>query len=356
MHSIGEFARLSGLSVSALRFYDRSAVLAPARVDPVTGYRWYTREQVWPARLVAGLRRVGMPLAEITAVLDHRYDPPAARRLLDAHLHRLEAGLTDARRELSRVCDLLEPPPATTTRLALRPLDLAAALDAVRFAVGTDPDLPMLGVVLFDVEPDGVRLVATDRHRMAFGRARGQVTGPPARIPVPVAAVDALRVLLTTGTAENTVEVEVGGGALTARLTGGEVRAEALAYDFPDYHRLLRRTVDDRPVRRVPVDGSALAVALRAAPTVTREHAGVTHRVTVLGLDDRAGVRPLGVDELTVSGVDLRVGVNGGYLLDALDAADSPRLVLELDGPIGPLAVRRVEDPDVFSILMPIRL
>ena len=47
-------------------------MLVPALVDPVTGYRWYTDDQVAPARLVAGLRRVGMPLAEIGAALRHR--------------------------------------------------------------------------------------------------------------------------------------------------------------------------------------------------------------------------------------------------------------------------------------------
>ena len=53
--SIGEVARASGLSVSALRFYDREGVLLPARVDPGTGYRWYSADQIESARLIAGL-------------------------------------------------------------------------------------------------------------------------------------------------------------------------------------------------------------------------------------------------------------------------------------------------------------
>ncbi|MEV1147256.1 MerR family transcriptional regulator, partial [Micromonospora sp. NPDC049799] len=69
MRSIGELARASGLTVSALRFYDSAGVLVPALVDPVTGYRWYTDDQVRPARLVAGLRRVGMPVAGIAAAV-----------------------------------------------------------------------------------------------------------------------------------------------------------------------------------------------------------------------------------------------------------------------------------------------
>ena len=38
---IGEMARASGLTVSALRFYDGAGVLVPAAVDPATGYRTY---------------------------------------------------------------------------------------------------------------------------------------------------------------------------------------------------------------------------------------------------------------------------------------------------------------------------
>src|SRR4051812_27516525 len=65
MRSIGEMARDSGLSVSALRFYDGAGVLAPAWVDPESGYRWYGPEQLEESQLLARLRRAGMPLADI---------------------------------------------------------------------------------------------------------------------------------------------------------------------------------------------------------------------------------------------------------------------------------------------------
>ena len=67
--TIGEFARLSRLSAKALRRYDELGLLRPALVDPVNGYRYYDRAQVEPARLVAWLRRIGMPLARISEVV-----------------------------------------------------------------------------------------------------------------------------------------------------------------------------------------------------------------------------------------------------------------------------------------------
>jgi DNA-binding transcriptional MerR regulator len=68
--SIGEFARLSRLSPKALRLYDDLGLLPPARVDPDSGYRWYETGQLERARLVASLRQIGLPLAQIKGIVD----------------------------------------------------------------------------------------------------------------------------------------------------------------------------------------------------------------------------------------------------------------------------------------------
>ena len=68
--SIGEFARLSRLSPKALRLYDRAGLLEPVRLDAGTGSRYYRREQLERAHLVASLRQVGIPLSEIRSALD----------------------------------------------------------------------------------------------------------------------------------------------------------------------------------------------------------------------------------------------------------------------------------------------
>ncbi len=231
LRSIGELARASGLTVSALRFYDRSGVLPPARVDPVTGYRWYTEEQVAPARLVAGLRRVGMPLTGIAEALRHRHRPAEVHRLLDAHLRRLEDGLADARRELSRIRSLIDPEETTvTTRLVLSRTDLAAAVDAVRFAVGADPELPVLSGVLLEVAPDGVHLFATDRFRLAVARVGATVDGPPVSALLPVAAVDELRAMLSLPGPDGSMSGSMSGldGSL-AGLDGSDVAEVVVA-------------------------------------------------------------------------------------------------------------------------------
>src|SRR6478609_2630216 len=107
--TIGEVARRSGLTASALRFYDREGVLVPADVDPVTGYRRYAVAQVRAARLLASLRRVGMPLAEVALVLDEDAlgASGAAADVVTAHEQRLVDGLADARRGIVQTLALL---------------------------------------------------------------------------------------------------------------------------------------------------------------------------------------------------------------------------------------------------------
>ena len=66
--TIGAFAERTRLSPKALRLYDRLGLLPPARTDPVSGYRFYSEDQVDGARLVALLRRLGMPLPVIADI------------------------------------------------------------------------------------------------------------------------------------------------------------------------------------------------------------------------------------------------------------------------------------------------
>ncbi|MFD4024737.1 MerR family transcriptional regulator [Streptomyces sp. NPDC058576] len=96
--TIGEFARLSRLSAKALRRYDELGLLPPALVDPVNGYRYYDPAQVEGARLVAWLRRIGMPLSRIGRVV--ALDAGAAAVEIRAYWARVEAE-TAARRDLA---------------------------------------------------------------------------------------------------------------------------------------------------------------------------------------------------------------------------------------------------------------
>jgi PPM family protein phosphatase len=96
--TIGAFARVAGLSAKALRLYDELGLLRPAAVDGESGYRFYDPNQVERARLIAWLRRLGMPLARIRQVCD--LDPETAAAQVAAYWAQVVAD-TAARGQLA---------------------------------------------------------------------------------------------------------------------------------------------------------------------------------------------------------------------------------------------------------------
>jgi DNA-binding transcriptional MerR regulator len=111
--AIGDFARATHLSIKTLRHYHRVGLLAPAAVDPITGYRRYTTDQIPTAQVIRRFRGLDMPLEEIHAVLVAP-DPRTRNDLLAAHLSRLEASLARTQQAVASLRDLLAHPAPTT--------------------------------------------------------------------------------------------------------------------------------------------------------------------------------------------------------------------------------------------------
>jgi DNA-binding transcriptional MerR regulator len=134
--TIGEFARLSRLSPKALRIYDDSGLLAPARVDPASGYRWYVAEQLDQARLVASLRQIGVPLAQIKVILPLAPEPAAERVARYWAATEAEHG---ARRELAgRLVDRLTGKKSDMSEVEVRDLPERSLLRLIRHAHADD--------------------------------------------------------------------------------------------------------------------------------------------------------------------------------------------------------------------------
>jgi len=129
---IGDFSRMTHLSVKALRFYHDQGLLEPARIDPSSGYRFYDPGQVPVAQVIRRFRDLDMPLDQVRAVLQAS-DVETRTKEIIAHLSSMETKLAELQMSVSSLRALLEGP-ATRAEVEFRSIPATRAL-AVRGTV-----------------------------------------------------------------------------------------------------------------------------------------------------------------------------------------------------------------------------
>jgi DNA-binding transcriptional MerR regulator len=130
--TIGDFSRATFLSVKTLRHYHRVGILEPSVVDPVSGYRRYTSDQIPTAQVIRRFRDLDMPLADIASVL-RAPNQTTRSQLISAHLTRLEQSLADTQSAVVSLRALLEhpSPPVSIEHRRIPATPAAAITDSV---------------------------------------------------------------------------------------------------------------------------------------------------------------------------------------------------------------------------------
>lgn len=103
MFKIGDFSRLSLVSVKALRYYDELGLLKPARVDEFTGYRYYSASQLTRLNRILALKDLGLSLEQIALLLDQEPTPDQIRGMLRLKQVELRQQLTEGQARLARI-------------------------------------------------------------------------------------------------------------------------------------------------------------------------------------------------------------------------------------------------------------
>lgn len=134
--SIGEFARRSRLSAKALRLYDELGLLPPARVDENSGYRFYESGQLGKARMIAALRQLQVPLAQIKAILP--LEPVQAAERVREVWAATEAGHTARRALAAHLVDELSGRGSVVYEVGTREMPDRSLLCVKRNVVGVD--------------------------------------------------------------------------------------------------------------------------------------------------------------------------------------------------------------------------
>jgi DNA-binding transcriptional MerR regulator len=132
---IGDFSRMTFLSVKALRYYHDVGLLTPVGIDEQTGYRSYELSQVATAQVIRRFRDLGMPVERIKEILSAS-DIANRNSLIAAHLMQMESGLERTKGIVASLRALLEGSPVTTAieHRDVPPLQVAAITGTLEVA------------------------------------------------------------------------------------------------------------------------------------------------------------------------------------------------------------------------------
>lgn len=103
MLKISDFAEIAQISTSALRYYDETGIFKPAHVDPITGYRFYTADQLVHLNRILALKDLGLDLAQIVELLQEELSPEAFQGMLRLRQAQLRQSIQSAEEQLARI-------------------------------------------------------------------------------------------------------------------------------------------------------------------------------------------------------------------------------------------------------------
>ena len=136
MLRIGDFAKLSQVSVKALRFYDQIGLLKPTFVDRATGYRYYAPDLLLRLNRLLAFKEMGLRLADILQLLETDLSDQQVRALLQRRRAELSRRIALEQVQLAQVDAWLQQLPAPANalephiRLKQMPAQLVASVRA----------------------------------------------------------------------------------------------------------------------------------------------------------------------------------------------------------------------------------
>jgi DNA polymerase-3 subunit beta len=240
----------------------------------------------------------------------------------------------------------------------IRSGDLQKLISHTAFAVSTEESRPILNGVLWELKPDGMRMVATNGHRLAKMELTINSPGAPtADMIVPPKALDQIRRLFPE---DEELEIARGDNHLGFRSPFTAVYTRLIEGPYPNYDQVIPRDNN----RIAIADRSALTSALRRMSVIASDQ---THRIR---LSFNAGMLKFSVqtpdlgeatDELAVrySGDPFDIGFNANYLLEILRyiPTDDVKLTFKAPERAATLEPDGWNDPAQFlCLVMPLRL
>ena len=159
MFTIGDFARHGRVSVRMLRHYDATGLLRPARVDPASGYRFYTASQLARLNLIVALKDLGFTLEQVGAMVEEKVSVEELHGMLRLRRAQLQSQIAaDSARLVQvearlRIIEMEGAMPAQDVQVKKIPAVRVAELNAVAASLEPDSITPVIRPLYAELGP-----------------------------------------------------------------------------------------------------------------------------------------------------------------------------------------------------------
>jgi DNA polymerase III subunit beta len=230
------------------------------------------------------------------------------------------------------------------------------------FAVSTDETRYVLNGVLFQVDGEKLKMVATDGHRLSFIQKKIEnKSNNQCNVIIPTKALNELSKIITEmakGKEEDgVVEIASTENQIKFITEGVEIVSRLIEGQFPNYEQVIPKESD----KKIEASTANLAAATRRVSILTSEKSNSIHYqakdsklIITAKTPDMGEAR----EEMDVNykGEEILIAYNAKYMLDVLKNVGTDTIGLELTQPLSPGVIRPKGDPDYLCVIMPMRV
>jgi DNA polymerase-3 subunit beta len=232
---------------------------------------------------------------------------------------------------------------------------LKDALRLVQFAMAVQDIRYYLNGVLFSVDKDILRVVATDGHRLSY--ASQQLDGDHGQVEAILPRKTVLELIKLLGDSDDPVSLAIGSNQARFSFSSIEIVSKIVEGKFPDYAKVIPTTHKNR----VTLDRAQLAQSLNRAAILSNEKIrGVRLVFTkdALSIICTNNEQEEAEEGLAVEydGDPLDIGFNISYLLDVLNHVDSPSVSMTMGDSNSSALIQMPGREDFKYVVMPMRI
>ena len=235
--------------------------------------------------------------------------------------------------------------------------ELNQAITRTVFAASQNPAKPVLSGVLFDVEKDIVKLVATDSYRLAEQKIQLKERAEfSIQSIVPARTTQELGKVLSKETCD--VEIEFSTSQILFKIKDTELTSRLIEGKFPVYEKIFPKTNKTK----IDVEINDLMQTVKRVSLFAREN---NNNIKLTATND--GKLMVSTDEtkvgeekaeinIEINGENNKIALNSQYLADALSCLNSDKATIELNDNLSPAVIRPCKEEGYLYIIMPLKV